>query len=161
MARIDEGRAAPADGEAAARWLGWSGVVPFVGLALLAWWPGEAGTWALRGFAGYAVVILSFLGGVRWGRALAARGAAAEYARAVLPSLVGWVALALPVASALPVLAAAFVLAWWSDGPGDRLEAPAWFRRLRAGLSATVLAAHALAWPVALLQAPGGWLGGG
>lgn len=158
MAGVDDGID---EGQAGARWLGWSGVLPFAGLAALAWWPGEVGELALRGFAGYSVVILSFLGGVRWGRALAARAGAAEYARAVLPSLVGWVALALPVASALPLLAAAFALAWWSDGPGDAMAAPAWFRRLRAGLSASVISAHALAWPAALIDAPVRWLGGG
>ena len=75
--------------------LGLGGLIPFVGLALLAGvagaeWSGKA-TLAL---GAYAAVILAFLGGVHWGFALTS-GADASAARArfglgVLPSLVGW-----------------------------------------------------------------------
>ena len=125
--------------------LGWAGVLPFLALALAAWSP----TWqslSVRAFLAYAVVILSFLGGVRWGRAMAAGAGPGQFAVAVLPSLWGWLAwLALPPMAALAALAAGFALLAWSDGRRDPLQAPASFRRLRRGLSAAVVACHALA----------------
>jgi len=122
--------------------LGWAGVIPFAALAAAAWVPAWAG-FAQLAFVAYSAVILSFLGGVRWGRAMAG-GGAGEFVRSVLPSLVAWVALLVAGAAAVPVLAAAFVAVWLNDSLFDRLPAPAWFRRLRAGLTAAVLACHVL-----------------
>jgi len=126
-------------------WLGWAGVLPF---GLLA-----AGTWlapwrdpAAQAFLAYGAVILSFLGGVRWGRAMACGASAGQFAASVLPSLWAWLAwFALPPAAALWMLAAGFALAARWDGRRDPLAAPASFRRLRLGLSAAVLALHGLA----------------
>lgn len=128
----------------AASWLGWAGVLPFLGLALLALhapWRGPA----LAAFVGYAAVILSFLGGVRWGRALAAGAGAGAYALAVLPSLWAWGAAALPPAWALCGLASGFAAMAWLDLLHPPGPAPDAFRRLRAGLSLAVLACHGLA----------------
>lgn len=124
----------------AARLLGWAGVVPFAALAVAAWFPDRA-PWANAAFVAYSAVILSFLGGVRWGRALE-RTDWLEYLRAVLPSLVAWVALLAMGDAAVPVLAAAFVAVWLSDVLYDSLPAPAWFRGLRSGLTGAVLACH-------------------
>lgn len=128
-----------------ALWLGWAGVVPFLGLALLAWMPSMRAQ-ALVAFLGYSVAILSFLGGIRWGRALAAGAGTGQYARAVVPSLWAWAAWwLLPPAQALTALAAGFVLAGAWDARGDALPAPTAFRRLRLGLGLSVVACHALA----------------
>lgn len=125
--------------------LGWAGVLPFLGLAVVAFQPAHQ-TQALSAFLAYSAVILSFLGGIRWGRALAAGAGAAQYARAVLPSLWAWAAWCLlPTASALAALAAGFVLAGAWDARGDALPAPTTFRRLRLGLGLAVVACHALA----------------
>lgn len=130
---------------AAAMVLGYAGVIPFAALAAALWTP----AWqpqALGPLLAYSALILSFLGGVRWGRALES-GGSLDFALAVLPSLYAWGALQLPPAAALMLLAAGFVLQWWLDGPGDHLPADPGFRRLRSGLTALVLGCHLLALP--------------
>jgi hypothetical protein len=130
--------------ERAAVWLGLAGLLPFLLLSISVWSPDWRGL-ALPALLGYSALILSFLGGVRWGRALSA-DRPVEYLWAVLPSLWAWAALQFPPAAAVLLLASGFVAQWWLDGPADRLPAPAWFRRLRALLTAVVLACHVLAW---------------
>lgn len=125
--------------------LGWAGVLPFLGLSLVAWWP----IWrdpAIHAFLAYGALILSFLGGARWGRAMAGGAGTGQFAAAVIPSLWGWLAwLLLPPVPALFLLAGGFALVGWWDGRTDALVAPPSFRRLRRGLSIAVLACHALA----------------
>ena len=122
--------------------LGLSGLLPFWGLALalfvpqLVPWSRAANGTAL---AAYGAIIVSFLGGIRWGLAVAAsdqRNTSAHYANSVLPSLAAWALLLLADPwrlAGLGVLALAL-------GPVDaglvssRL-APAWFGRLRMVLS--------------------------
>ena len=136
----------------AAQALGWAGVLPFLGLAALAWVP----AWrpdALAAFVAYGALILSFLGGQRWGRALAAGTGNGPYALAVVPSLWAWLAWMAPPAAGLALLALGFALLARWDRPGDALPAPPAFRRLRQGLSQAVLGCHALAL-AALLSAP-------
>lgn len=125
--------------------LAWAGVLPFFALASAAWVPHWRGP-AAHAFLAYSALILSFLGGVRWGRAMAAGAATREFALAVLPSLWGWLAwLALPPEGAIVALAVAFgVVAWW-DVSADALDAPAAFRRMRRTVSAAVVACHLLA----------------
>lgn len=129
--------------ERMAVWLGLAGLLPFLLLSVSVWSP-EWRSLAQPALLGYSALILSFLGGVRWGRGLSA-DRPIEYVWAVLPSLWAWAALQAPPSAALLLLACGFVGQWWIDGPGDRLPAPAWFRRLRALLTAVVLACHVLA----------------
>lgn len=89
--------------------LGPAGLIPFAGLALGAWlgWPGAA-----TALVAYGATILAFLGAVHWGLALRAAPAErpAEAARlwlGVLPALLGWVALLLPLTAGLGLLAVA------------------------------------------------------
>ncbi|MFL1460753.1 DUF3429 domain-containing protein [Roseococcus sp. DSY-14] len=90
--------------------LGLLGLLPFAGAALaalaIAGWQADALLW-LRG---YGAVILSFLGAVHWGLALAAGESPFNRQRMVLgvvPALLGWAALLLPVKGGLWLLAAA------------------------------------------------------
>lgn len=125
--------------------LGWAGVLPFLGLALAAWWPRTQDP-ASEAFLAYGAIILSFLGGARWGRAMAGGAGTGQFAASVIPSLWGWLAwLLLPPVPGICLLAGGFALVAWWDGRRDALAAPASFRRLRRGLSAAVLACHALA----------------
>ena len=125
--------------------LGWSGLLPFIGaLALAIASPGWREV-ALTVFIAYAAVILSFLGGARWGRGLATDVPPFRYVEAVLPSLIGFAALLLahrPL-SALSLLAGGF-LVWLLIDLRDPLWTPA-YRRMRLGISVAVLAMHA-AW---------------
>ncbi len=137
-----------------------SGLIPFVGLAVALWLlPPTGATVALFALLAYGAVILSFLGAVHWGLALgqyqagaATAAAAFSWARlgwAVAPALIAWVALILPPAFGLLLLAAGFALAWLVDRAVVRAnQLPAWYRPLRAWLSLPVLASlgAALAW---------------
>lgn len=128
--------------------LTWAGLLPFAG-ALAAWGVGgtidDARTTGLaaKAFLVYAAVILSFLGGIRWGRVMAGGASGAGYVLAVLPSLWAFPALFLPVPWALSALAVGFALALWFDTRADTLPATPGFRQLRQRISAAVIASHA------------------
>ncbi len=84
--------------------LGMAGLIPFVAITvMILFYPASAPVPGLvGGLAGYGAVILSFLGAVHWGLALAddpigvparARIAAGRLSLGVLPALAGWAAL--------------------------------------------------------------------
>lgn len=120
---------------AAARWLGYAGLIPFVAAAVAGLVSG-ANDFPVRALVAYGAAILSFLGGVRWGLAMATAEPAAllrPLLISVLPSLAGWGALLLPTPTSLIVLSAAFSLLLLAD---LRLtSAPAWYGTLRVPLS--------------------------
>ncbi len=101
------------------RWLGLAGLIPFFGCAIIILWPdsGAPGARILGAMLVYGVAILSFLGGVAWGAAMA-RGEEAwgVYLLAVAPSLVAWGTLlfVFPLHQAF-VMALAFALLWLVD----------------------------------------------
>ncbi len=126
--------------------LGWSGVLPFA-LAVLAAWvlPAWSG-FAAALFVSYGAVILSFLGGARWGRALTEKNIeSVRFVEAVLPSLIGFSALLMVHTAwiALLLLAIGFAV-WLVVDQCDRLWSPA-YKRMRLGISVVVLLLHA-AW---------------
>jgi hypothetical protein len=99
--------------------LGVLGLIPFIGCALatlsLAGTQSDQFFWALLAYGG---VILAFMGGVHWGFALgdeAGRGERPRMLVAIVPPLVAWVALFLPVVlpriSGLIALIAGFIAA--------------------------------------------------
>ena len=131
-----------------ARWLGFAGVFPFAITAvnLHSGWPLFDG-FALQVFIVYSAVILSFLGGVRWG--LAARieeSPASEYVIAIAPSLIAVAAVLLPRPGwQVLALAAGFA----ATGLLDYLRPagmPTWLHSLRWQLTLLVISMHALAW---------------
>ena len=130
--------------------LTWAGLLPFLG-ALAAWAAGglleepRVVANAAKAFLVYSAVILSFLGGLRWGRVMSAGAGTPGYVLAVLPSLWAFPALFLPTPSALGALAAGFGLALWFDTRADALPATPGFRTLRRRISFAVIAAHGLA----------------
>jgi len=124
--------------------LGVAGLIPFVTLAVA-----EAAGWRLFGWspafqhaalATYGALIVSFLGGIRWGLAVGMedqRAARFEYALSVVPQLLAWVSLAVPAPWDLRALAAIVIGLGFLDYTlvfGGK--APTWFGRLRLGLSA-------------------------
>jgi hypothetical protein len=124
--------------------LGWSGVLPFAGAIVLAMVAPRWHTLALSAFVAYGAVILSFLGGARWGSGLVTGAAPLRYLEAVLPSLIGFVALLFlhnaPIAIGL--LMAGFAI-WLLLDLRDPVWSPA-YRRMRLAISIVVLALHAL-----------------
>lgn len=120
----------------------WAGVVPFVAAALGAVSP-DLRSWATLGFIAYGACILSFLGGLRWGRGLVKSERAAPWAGSVWSSLVATAAIVLapsrPVV-ALGLLTVGFAAMGWQD-VGDAGWPPD-FRRLRRRLSFVVVGLH-------------------
>ncbi len=133
---------------AMALWLGMGGAIPFVGLSgiMLLQYSGLAGDsgWPDRLFyhllMTYAALIASFLGGIRWGLALPLKEGNSLLWVSVIPSIVAWVALALPRPYDNLVLIGLFL---WLVIIDVRLVvnavAPRWFGTLRIGLTAVVL----------------------
>ncbi|ASP35715.1 DUF3429 domain-containing protein [Labrenzia sp. VG12] len=146
---IADGTGGPTEGSAvpiAARWLGGTGALPFVALLAVTVFgaPGWS-EWAGQALALYGAVILSFLGGIQWGLAIASSSESEEkrgprLAISVVPSLIGWAALLLPLEIGLYVLAAAFALVLFLDAQATmKGEAPAWYPKLRLPLTAVVM----------------------
>jgi hypothetical protein len=124
--------------------LGLGGLVPFLAITALVAYAGRD----LIGFdvlvtalAGYGAVILSFLGGIRWGASLMRPSSGGlTLFLSILPSLAAWVCLFLPT----PWLFAALALAFLAQGVWDvvairRGKLPEAFRTLRIVLTAVVV----------------------
>ena len=125
--------------------LGLAGVLPFAACAGALWLDVDPALQAdaARALAAYGAVILSFLGGVRWGAALRLPLAQAtpELVLAVIPSLLGWCALLLPGATQ-PLLALSLGMAVFGvldAREGARGAWPHWYSRLRIILTLLVL----------------------
>jgi len=120
----------------AARFLGLSGLIPFVSLAALALLaPAPWGAAARGALAFYGAVILSFMGGCRWGLAAAGMGegpALRPLALSVAPSLWAWGALMAPAPVDLGMLALGLLALFAADLRLTRDGgAPAWWPALR------------------------------
>lgn len=117
---------------------GLAGLIPFLGLPALALASPPLAAWSDRALALYAAAILSFLGGARWGRAVAeTRPDPRTIALAMAPSVAAWGLVLLPASRsglALAGLAAALVLHLLWDLRAQGL--PAWYPRLRLMLTA-------------------------
>ncbi|MEO1744902.1 MAG: DUF3429 domain-containing protein [Pseudomonadota bacterium] len=145
----------------AALWLALGGYIPFGGLTLLialsgngsgptpdfATAMGQAMALASRDMfttllLGYAAIILSFLGGIRWGVAMgdeAAKGRIETLALSVLPSLWAWVAAFIGGPTAFLMFAVGFLaMGWWDNKLVASGGAPAWFGTLRMILTGLV-----------------------
>ncbi len=134
----------------AAAWLGGLGFLPFLSLSVsLPILDGDQRALAARALLAYGAVILSFLGGVQWGLAIAAPPPALLWPRlslSVMPSLLAWLAVLLPTKLGFCLLVLSLALVLWADlravGQG---AAPAWYGRLRLPLSCAVMTSLALA----------------
>jgi hypothetical protein len=121
--------------------LGMSGLVPFVGLAtMIGLGPPTWYVYWLVALSYYGAVILTFVGALHWGYALKrdARGGGAwlQYAFSVAPALIAWLSLLFPVWTALKLQAAGLLICGLFDRSMARFDpVPAWFLRLRAGLT--------------------------
>lgn len=122
--------------------LGYGGLIPFIGLAVLARVdPVRQAHWSAA-LQDYGAVILSFVGALHWALAMQATGLsqtrrAQAYAWSVVPALLGWVALQLATPAAGLLLAAGFAGHLWADrGLAARMALPAWYLPLRLRLTA-------------------------
>ena len=137
--------------------LGLGGLVPFAAAAVAAWLP-HAGLAAigLAALGAYGAVILSFLGGVRWGVELFDPNALARWTPlglSVLPSLVAWAALLAPPAPMLFLLAAGLAAQYALDRAAVADGTlPAWYGRLRTILTLGAVAATLVGLAAAIVR---------
>lgn len=126
-----------------AQWLGFLGLIPFGATVVAGLIPAiPLHSLALQALPAYGAVILSFLGGIRWGLAMVKAGNADLFSPlsiSVLPSLVGWIALLMPASTGLLLLALGFFVLLLAD---LRLPvAPAWYAALRLPLTVGAISA--------------------
>ena len=124
------------------------GLMPLVALALSLWLaPGDYQTAAMNALTTSAAVILSFMGGVQWGLAVATHDNAPHSARSmfllsVVPCLLAWTMLFLPASGARLIVAIfLFGFVWMIDALLNLQNLiPAWLFRLRSIASSVALA---------------------
>jgi hypothetical protein len=135
----------------AARVLALGGLIPFWALALAPRF-GINPPQLQAALIGYGAVILSFVGALHWGIAVARDNTSQplpawrSYGWSVVPALLAWVAVLLPVRDALMLLSLAFVAAMIVDQrtlAGQGL--PVWFVPMRTLISVLVIVALYLA----------------
>jgi len=138
-----------------ARLVGFAGLIPFAGTGVLSWisWPSDMAQAALQAQLVYAAIILSFLGGIRWGIAMTKRGHfkrrapdgfGSELALAGVPAVVGWGVLFISLPAALVVFSLFFTAQALSDLRAVKSQdAPDWFGPLRIQLTFFVVLALA------------------
>jgi hypothetical protein len=121
--------------------LGLSGLLPFVGLALLAVF-GDViwHVYWLTALSYYGAVIVAFVGALQWGyavkRGVVGREAWIQYGFSVLPALLAWLSLLFPVWTALRLQALILLVCYVSDRVLCTLDpVPSWFMRLRLVLT--------------------------
>jgi hypothetical protein len=122
-----------------ARWLGYAGLIPFVSIAAGLWLgPVEWRAALHAAILGYGAVILSFMGAVHWGLAMAAQGQGEQrrLALSVLPALLGWLALLLPASFGYALLLLGFAALCLLDVlAGKNGLVPSWYPPLRVRLT--------------------------
>ncbi len=125
----------------AALFLGLAGLIPFAAGGLAMWsqfapLPPEEG---LKLVTAYGALILTFLGGIRWGTAIGPYGShrqAVEFVGSVMGALAGLAALFLAPVPALTLLIACLLLqALWDVTSVEEGRLPQWFGKLRMVLT--------------------------
>lgn len=137
----------------AAIWLGGLGLVPFAMMvAALHFGPTEQTALMGSALIGYSAVILSFLGGIAWGRCLSSDSEMRPkiQTRMIMisnvPPLLAWTALLLEFDTGLMLLMACFAAMLAVDLKLVGLHLyPAWFRWLRVPLTLSVISILAFA----------------
>ena len=118
-----------------------AGLVPFVamlGLLLM-----DNKHFYFSGLVSYGAIILSFLGAINWGIALAGKTDSPSnqqlYLWGVIPPLVAWSALIFQQSIGLKILIASYIIHLLVDRwMSIKLKLPTWYLNLRLGLSLSV-----------------------
>ena len=122
------------------------GTIPFMGLAVtLVFAPAEFPQFdfAVLALVTYGAIILSFLGGVRWGVALTraeGRSASQVFVLSVVSALIGWAAVFIDQPAGFIILAIAFFAhGIWDYGAWCTDVMQEWFVKLRMVVSGIVI----------------------
>jgi len=143
-----------------ARFFGIAGLLPFIAGAILCWiritipiGPVEiTGSFMLLS---YGAVILSFLGGIRWGVAMqhgSMIGSWATVAWAMMPSLIAWFAIMFNSTIGLLMLMLGLAMQYAVDYRSTKARiTPPWFLTLRTVLTIGAIASICIGWLGALI----------
>jgi uncharacterized membrane protein len=123
--------------------LGYGGLIPFIGLALLSLtqlFPREIVNSALLS---YAATILSFVAALHWGFAmtipsLSENDRIYQYSWSVVPPLLAWLALLVSPTIGAVILIAGFIANLWQDlsfYKPNKVDLPKWYLPLRIRLT--------------------------
>jgi hypothetical protein len=121
--------------------LGYGGLLPFIGLALLILTSLEYRPFLAVALVNYGAVILSFVGALHWGFAMSVQNMSAELRRdrlvwSVIPALIAWLSTLLPVPLGCLLLIVGFVVHFWQDRQLVRVVSlQAWYLPLRLRLT--------------------------
>lgn len=137
--------------------LGILGLIPFVALTVASAFTSQAlRSWLLFALCAYGAAILSFLGGIHWGLGIGAACHIGQRTRlilslcfSVIPALVAWASLLLPLELGLLSLSAAMAIMLVADVAASRFDVvPRWYPTLRMPLAliaaTSLIAASAL-----------------
>ncbi len=126
-----------------ALWLGYAGLIPFVILASALWLlPDIDQSKTQSALLSYGAIILSFMGAVHWGLAMASTTALStrQFGVSVIPALLAWFAIFTPPVVNVSILIAAFAGLSLYDGlMAKKGVVPAWYPKLRTPLTAVVI----------------------
>lgn len=128
--------------ETTAKALGYAGLIPFVVFSIGCWIPLPYVTNAPYLLITYGAVILSFMGAVHWGVAMANKDQQQGkfFISSVLPALIAWSALLLAQSLALVILLAGFIGLYSYDRSVEKAQAlPGWYIPMRTRLTAVVV----------------------
>ncbi len=122
-----------------AKILGYAGLIPFVGLAILNYLQIYPNLNIAAALLFYGAIILSFIGALHWGFGMSL-GALSHNEQnwrliwSVIPALIAWFALLCPIALCVYLLITGFLLQLWQDYRLTRISEaniPDWYFSLR------------------------------
>ena len=123
------------------RWLGYGGLLPFVGLAIATLLDSNHSFLWRDALLAYGTVILSFVGALHWGFAMSQSDMTTHqrtrsFLWSVVPSLLAWMALLMTPKYAVMLLVAGFLMHFWQDRRLAQLvNLPSWYLPLRFNLT--------------------------
>lgn len=128
--------------------LGYAGLLPFLLSILILLLGNEAAVaWASQALVSYAAIILTFAGALHWTAAMQGPGRAPSVGLliiSVIPSLLAWLGLLLPLSAGLPLMITAFMLLYVFDrNAWYRLP---WFVLLRRNLTLVAVGCLLTGW---------------
>jgi hypothetical protein len=124
-----------------AKILGYAGLIPFVIFSIASWISLPVVDDAVVILIAYAAVILTFIGAVHWGVVMSNNDDqhSMHLLASVVPSLVAWIALLIPVIPALIVLLLGFIIHILYDwSMHKKLVFPEWYLPMRVRLTSVV-----------------------
>jgi ABC-type amino acid transport system permease subunit len=122
-------------------WLGYGGLLPFLFLAPLSLIDQQHGVIWSDALYGYGAIIVSFIGALHWGFAIALRDLSDQQRSAlfiwsVVPALMAWPALMVSPILAGPLLILAFIAHYVQDYRlASKVSLPEWYLPLRFRLT--------------------------